>query len=457
MFERLEEEFKWVIDNDVTPCYWGDDWVIFHNLQESKATQIIQEERKNGSTPIMALQKWSQDIRPTHRLAWVFIWGLPPTVWEPESMGKVVAELGDLVEVGETVENRSRIDVARILIRTKRRPGIQSEVTAAIDGASNVIHVVEDMSCLGAWRNLKRMDTGFPPSPFSTEPNTPATAGGDFQGAASNFEISDSTPGDDEGFSTDGRQPYSLHSRRDHWVKAIGQRCLDRDFGDFGDFGDHGVMDQPTNDNNFLNCPPPVGPAILPEEASAQKLMMRSAINDIPKGDGRDKTHIQETQHGKLIVESPTGSARDSAKEQHKSTPNEATLPAYVDQPYNKVYSTPDQIYEDEGGNMGPRPKGPTPAPATRYYVRRKELLGYRGQALSHVESDVDLLTSPNLPPEVVTNSKSQDNNLGQISSHTLENQYALVKQMGLTHGEDSLQVRRMMFDMENRDTKKAA
>ena len=55
MFERLDEEFKWVIDNDVTPCYWGDDWVIFHNLQESKATQIIHEERKNGSTPIMDL------------------------------------------------------------------------------------------------------------------------------------------------------------------------------------------------------------------------------------------------------------------------------------------------------------------------------------------------------------------------------------------------------------------
>ena len=105
---------------------------------------------------------------------------------------------------------------------------------------------------------------------------------------------------------------------------------------------------------------------------------------------------------------------------------------------------------------MGPRPKGPTPTPATRYYVRRKELVGHRGQALSHEESAVDLLTSPKLAPEVVPNSKSQDNSLGQLSSHTLENQYALVKQMGLTHGEDSLQVRRMMLDMENRDNKMA-
>lgn len=200
-------------------------------------------------------------------------------------MGKVVAEIGDLVEVDEMVENRTRIDVARILIRTKRRPGIQSEVKAAIDGASNAIHVIEDMSCLGVRRNLKRMDSGFPPSPFSTEPNTPATAGGDFHEADSNFEIFDNTPGNTEGFSTDERQPYSLHSRRDHWVKAIGQRCLDRVFGD------HGVVDQPPNDNNFLNCPPPVDPAVLPEESSGQKLIMRSAFNDMPQGDGRDNTH----------------------------------------------------------------------------------------------------------------------------------------------------------------------
>ena len=200
-------------------------------------------------------------------------------------MGKVVAEIGDLVEVDEMVENRTRIDVARILIRTKRRLGIQSEVMATIDGASNVIHVVEDMSCLGARRNLKRMASGFPPSPFSTEPNTPATVRGDIHGTDSTFEISDSTPGDAEGFSTYGRQPYSLQSRRDHWVKAIGQRCLDRVFDD------HGVVDQPPNDNNFLNCPPPVDPAVLPEESSGQKLIMRSAFNDMPQGDGRDNTH----------------------------------------------------------------------------------------------------------------------------------------------------------------------
>ena len=101
---------------------------------------------------------------------------------------------------------------------------------------------------------------------------------------------------------------------------------------------------------------------------------------------------------------------------------------------------------------MGLRPQGPISAPTTRYYVRRKELLGHRGQALSNEEPAVDLLA-----PKEVPNRKPQDNNPGQPSPHTLENQYALVKQMGLTHEEDSLNVRQMMLDMEDRDNKAAA
>jgi len=79
MFQKVEDELKWVLDPEVIPCYWVDDWIILLNLDDSKATQIMQEEKTHGSTPILDLQKWSQDIRPTHRLAWILLWGLSPT------------------------------------------------------------------------------------------------------------------------------------------------------------------------------------------------------------------------------------------------------------------------------------------------------------------------------------------------------------------------------------------
>lgn len=64
-------------------------------------------------------------------------------------MEKVVAEIGEMVEVDEIVEERRRLDVTRILIRTKMRPGIQMAVLAVIDGVEISLDVVEDTSKLG--------------------------------------------------------------------------------------------------------------------------------------------------------------------------------------------------------------------------------------------------------------------------------------------------------------------
>ena len=124
MFKRVEEELKWVIDDEVNPCYWVDDWIFLPYLDDSKAARLIDEEKQKGSTPIMELQKWTSKIRPNHRLTWVLLWGLLSTVWEPEYMEKVLTDIGELVEVDNYVEDCKRMDVARILIRTKRRPRI---------------------------------------------------------------------------------------------------------------------------------------------------------------------------------------------------------------------------------------------------------------------------------------------------------------------------------------------
>lgn len=122
-----------------------------------------------------------------------------------------------------------------------------------------------------------------------------------------------------------------------------------------------------------------------------------------------------------------------------------------------------------EKEDVGLRPLGPNPDVATRYYVRRKERVGYTGQAQTNLKPDVDPLTHPKVTPfykgnlnnghttkasNLVQNSNYQDNNLGQPNSHTLEKQCALAKEMSLTHGED---IQRMMLDMEKRDSKVAA
>ena len=78
--------------------------------------------------------------------------------------------------------------------------------------------------------------------------------------------------------------------------------------------------------------------------------------------------------------------------------------------------------------------------------------MGHSGQAPSNVKPAVDILA-----PKEGSNSNSLDITTGQLGSHSLETQYALVKQMGLTHEDDSFRVRQMMLDMDNRDNKAAA
>ena len=51
---------------------------------------------------------------------------------------------------------------------------------------------------------------------------------------------------------------------------------------------------------------------------------------------------------------------------------------------------------------------------------------------------------------------KNQDNCFGQSNPHILGRQCALIEEIGMTHGEDSMKLRELMSDMEKRDTKLA-
>ena len=73
------------------------------------------------------------------------------------------------------------MDVARVLIRTKMKPMFQVTVPATIDGERYDIHVAEDVSSFG--RSKKPgWNSWLPPSPFSTQPNTPVSEGDDISG-----------------------------------------------------------------------------------------------------------------------------------------------------------------------------------------------------------------------------------------------------------------------------------
>ena len=121
-FDKVEDEITWEIGDDVVPKYLGDDMILLLGLSDSKAEQLANEENMHGMTLFYSLDKWSSSIRTGHRLVWVLCWGIPLEAWDTANIRKLVAAIGDLVEVDDDVEELRRLDRARVLIRTPWKP-----------------------------------------------------------------------------------------------------------------------------------------------------------------------------------------------------------------------------------------------------------------------------------------------------------------------------------------------
>ncbi|KAL2993248.1 hypothetical protein AAZX31_10G099200 [Glycine max] len=123
-FHSVEDELRWDLGMDVTDKYLGDDMVLLLGLTDERANKLVHGEGQ-GTTPMFySLQKWTPALRSGHRLAWVQCWGIPVIAWDESSIKKIVGVMGELVEVDEDVEDRRRMDRARVLIKTPWKPAI---------------------------------------------------------------------------------------------------------------------------------------------------------------------------------------------------------------------------------------------------------------------------------------------------------------------------------------------
>ena len=95
-------------------------------------------------------------------------------------------------------------------------------------------------------------------------------------------------------------------------------------------------------------------------------------------------------------------------------------------------------------GVLGPKILGPHES-VTKVYVRRKEVLASRGKA--------QYPKSPTVNSDTGLKSDCTSSGLAE----EVERQYALVKDLGLTHGGDASKVQELMKDMDTRDNKMAA
>jgi len=182
IFDRVEEELQGVFGVEVKTAYWGHDMVILYDLEEEAVNTLNHKEQVHGGSPFFSLQRWTPEMMPSYRLTWLRIWGVPLTAWDAENLASIVLVCGELIELDAATEDRLRVDIARVLVRTNDKLPIARTVVVKVDGIQYSLYVREELE--SRWGRGQRVEEEeeedrFPPSPFSTaivdsdsEPNT---------------------------------------------------------------------------------------------------------------------------------------------------------------------------------------------------------------------------------------------------------------------------------------------
>uniref|UniRef100_K7KKX5 RRM domain-containing protein n=1 Tax=Glycine max TaxID=3847 RepID=K7KKX5_SOYBN len=108
-FDNIEEDIWWDSGQNISPKYIGDDMVLLLGLTEENAGKLVNEEDEGWGDLFYSIEKWNPSLRPGFRLTWIQCWGIP----------LIIANIGEMVETDESLEDQRRLDVARILVKTQ--------------------------------------------------------------------------------------------------------------------------------------------------------------------------------------------------------------------------------------------------------------------------------------------------------------------------------------------------
>ena len=132
---------------DVTPRYMGDDQVLLLGLTDTEADQLMSGGRIGGTRVFSSIERWSPSLRAGCRLTWIQCWGIPIQAWNPKYINQIVVVMGELVDLDDSVEEKRRLDRARVLIKTPWRPLIQHTVEVVVGDEEFMVQIVEE--CCG--------------------------------------------------------------------------------------------------------------------------------------------------------------------------------------------------------------------------------------------------------------------------------------------------------------------
>lgn len=132
----------------------GDDLVLL-----TRENSVCWEEIIKGSEDwlkgiFVSVVPWSPSISLKRRFAWIRCYGIPLHLWKKQSFSQLLTPIGEVFDLDASTEDRSRLEYARMRIRTSKLENVASAWDMTLNGTVHGLRIVEEMphSCIPLMR-----------------------------------------------------------------------------------------------------------------------------------------------------------------------------------------------------------------------------------------------------------------------------------------------------------------
>lgn len=122
----------------------GPNLFIMEDLVEGEVEVFIEEKREWWEQWFSCIKPWDPNDIDEERFAWIRILGVPCHAWGERLFVLIAESFGYYVKSDEETILKSRLDEARVCIRTKTRNKVEETLSILIEGILFSVSIIED-------------------------------------------------------------------------------------------------------------------------------------------------------------------------------------------------------------------------------------------------------------------------------------------------------------------------
>lgn len=128
--------------------YLGDDFVLLTGPEDLDLEEALKGTDEGPDAVFDVLYPWSPLDAPDYRVTWLRCTGLPVHMWDKECFAEMVKPVGDLISIDAQTSSFSRLEFAKILVRTNCPYRISHYRRVNINGVVYHLRLMEDFTPL---------------------------------------------------------------------------------------------------------------------------------------------------------------------------------------------------------------------------------------------------------------------------------------------------------------------